>query len=134
MVSPVWWIENKEAPMSNVLGPNETLRQNGSLVSANQAYELRMQGDGNLVLYRKEDGKALWNAWESNRWLVPGERPQVAELKMDKDGNLVIYSQGRAMWDTDTHGPHYTTCLVLQDDGNLVICRLGPAVWSTGTA
>ena len=119
--------------MSNVLGPNETLHQNTSLASANQAYELLMQGDGNLVLYRKADGIMLWNAWESSLWQYPGDHPRAAELKMQDDGNLVIYSEGRAMWDTDTHGPLNTTCLVLQDDGTLVICRFAPVLSLTVT-
>jgi hypothetical protein len=114
--------------MSNVLGPNETLRQNTVLASPNQAYELRMQGDGNLVLFRKADGIALWNAWDSSLWHYPGDHPRAAELKMQDDGNLVIYSEGRAMWDTDTHGPLNTTCLVLPNDGNLAVCRFAPVL------
>ena len=114
--------------MSNILAPNETLHQNSSLASANQAYELRMQDDGNLVLYRKADGVAIWNAWESSLWHYPGDHPRAAELKMQDDGNLVIYSEGRAMWDSDTHGLLNTTYLVLPDDGNLAICRFAPVL------
>ena len=114
--------------MSNMLGPEETLNQNASLFSANKQYELRMQDDGNLVLYRTADKRAIWNAWESTEWQV-ADRPRVAALKMQDDGNLVIYSQGRALWDTDTHGPISTRCLILQDDGKLAIREIGTSLW-----
>lgn len=68
--------------MSSVLGPDETLRQDTSLVSPNQEYELVMQGDGNLVVYRRADSDArtpLWSAWESPQWKYPSDRPRQAE-------------------------------------------------------
>lgn len=50
---------------------------------------------------------------------------------MQDDGNLVIYSQGRAMWESDTHAPFNTSILVLQNDGNLVVYTFGTAQYAT---
>ena len=118
--------------MSNVLGASQTLNQNSSLWSPNRMYELRMQDDGNLVLYRAGQANAVWNAWESN-WKFPGDHPKEAAVKMQNDGNLVIYSHGRPMWESDSHNAETNTySLTLQDDGNLVITDSGTPIWENG--
>jgi cell wall-associated NlpC family hydrolase len=47
-----------------------------------------MQGDGNLVVYRR--GKAIWSSRTNHH--------AGAILDMQDDGNLVIYWKGRALW------------------------------------
>src|SRR5690349_19718673 len=114
--------------MSNILGPDQTLKQGDSLSSSDQAYELRMQTDGNLVLYRKAGNQPLWNAWDSAQWKTPGVHPQPVHLTMEKDGNLVIYGPVGSLWETDTHGAEtYSSLLVIQNDGNLVLYDFGPS-------
>ena len=118
--------------MSNVLGPSQTLNQNNSLRSSSGMYELRMQDDGNLVLYRAGQANAVWNAWESN-WKFPGDHPNEAAVKMQDDGNLVIYSHGRAMWESNSSNAITNTySLTLHDDGNLVITDSGNPIWENG--
>jgi hypothetical protein len=109
--------------MSNILGPSETLSSNQSLLSKHNNYELRMQGDGNLVLY--QSGQARWSS---------GTQSAGARLVMQDDGNMVIYSAGnQAIWESDTH--HQASrgvnrwFLSLQDDGNLVLYEYGPVAW-----
>jgi hypothetical protein len=80
--------------MANVLGPGESLRPGQSLFSTNMAYELRLQGDGNMVLYRVADWKPLW--WSKT------EGRLISALTMQLDGNLVIYRQGPSAWSTGT--------------------------------
>jgi len=111
--------------MANVLGPGESLRPGLSLFSNNMAYELRMQGDGNLVLYRMRDWKALW--WSKTEGNV------VSALTMQLDGNLVLYGVRGPIWSSNAHGGPDVSYLVLQDDGNLVIYRQGPMAWNAGT-
>jgi hypothetical protein len=89
------------------------------------AYELRLQGDGNLVLYRIADWKPLW--WSKT------EGRLISAVTMQLDGNLVMYGAGEAVWSSNTYGGPDVSHLVLQDDGNVVIYRQGPAAWSTGT-
>lgn len=95
---------------------------------------LIMQSDGNLVLYRKRDGAALWSSGSRGN---PG-----AYAVMQADGNLVVYLPGRsdpagALWSSLTWGnPGALT--IMQDDGNLVVYRPGHrdpggALWSSGT-
>jgi len=53
----------------NQLKTNETLLEGSNLVSSNQKYELRMQPDGNLVLYRnsvKPKKKPYWASETNN--------------------------------------------------------------------
>jgi len=110
--------------MSNVLGPGESLRPGESLFSTNRVYELRLQADGNLVLYRTTDWRALWSSRTQGR--------SVSALFMQLDGNLVLYDGGEAVWATRSYGPAISS-LVLQDDGNVVIYRQGPVAWNTHT-
>ena len=117
--------------MSNVLGPSDVLKQNESLWSSNRAYELRLQADGNLVVYQADTKQSVWNAWTSGRWMYPGQQLPATHLTMEPDGNLVLYGAQGSLWDTDTHGPMNTRCLVLQDDGNLAVRVIGVALWQS---
>ena len=84
-----------------------------SLQTANGAYKLILQNDGNLVLYNTSTGTALWY---SN---THGE--SVAYLAMQADGNLVLYgTNGQALWDSNTEGSG-NNALVLQEDGTLAL-------------
>ena len=51
-----------------------------------------MQGDGNLVLYDKND-RAIW---------ASGTSGPNTQLILQNDNNLVIYSNGNALWATGT--------------------------------
>ncbi len=95
--------------------------------SCNGRYLLAHQHDGNLVLYRTDNG--LRALWASN---TAGRTSQV--LVMQGDGNLVLYSPDRALWHAGTHN-HPGSVAYVQDDGNLVIYAPGSkALWSTNTA
>ncbi|MCQ4044856.1 hypothetical protein ACFOSC_17465 [Streptantibioticus rubrisoli] len=97
---------------------------------------LVMQRDGNLVMYRKRDGKVIWSSGTHGH---PG-----AYADMQSDGNLVIYrpgggpSTGGALWSTGTRG-HSGAYAIMQDDGNLAIYKrgggpsTGGALWASNT-
>lgn len=91
--------------------------------------ELRMQADGNLVIY----STASTVLWETGTGGHPG-----SELVMEPDGNLVLYSgpEPQVLWQSGTGADdHAGAELVMQKDGNLVI-KLPPvrkAIWATGT-
>jgi len=92
------------------------------LSSGDGRYKLRMQGDGNLVLYNSS-GHAIW---ATNR--LGGQFAVV-----QGDGNLVVYaSDGRPLWASNTAGSGANR-LVVQSDGNLVLYSPTRAVWATGT-
>jgi hypothetical protein len=98
-----------------------------------KTHELKMQPDGNLVLYkfkRDSGGKITErNAlWASNTGDRPGSRAE-----FQKDGNLVVYDiRERAMWASGSSGQGATE-MKLQSDGNLVIYAGDRAVWASGT-
>ncbi len=106
------------------LQADDQLKTGESLVSTNSRVRLIMQPDGNVVLYRSEDGRAMW---ASNTDGQP-----VDHLVMQGDGNLVAYSpDGQAFWASNTDG-NPGASVVLQDDGNLVIYGGdGSALWAS---
>lgn len=94
-----------------------------SLTSCDGRFDLVMQGDGNLVLYK--GGQALWNTQTHGH---PG-----AQAFFQDDGNLVVYSAGMSpLWSSETFG-HPNAVLAVQDDGNLVIYDGTTPLWYTGT-
>ena len=102
-----------------------TLSFTGEILSS-RALSFIYQSDGNLVLYRNRDGRALWASNTSGR-------PSGVCI-MQQDGNLVIYAPGgRALWASNTAG-NPGSRLVVQGDGNVMIYRPdGRAVWATNT-
>ncbi|MFE2141031.1 hypothetical protein ACFXA3_04615 [Streptomyces sp. NPDC059456] len=93
-----------------------------------------MQKDGNLVIYRKSDGKAIWSTG------TYGAKYRV-DLTMDPKGDLILRERDRAetlRWHSNTEGSKGAFAL-LQDDGNFVVYKKtggpdkGGALWDTGT-
>ncbi|MCU7823528.1 hypothetical protein [Kitasatospora sp. DSM 101779] len=103
----------------------------GQWITSNSVW-LVNQTDGNLVLYRKRDGAALWSTRTSNR-------PSSIAFVSNVTGALYLstVSNGLIGWSTpNLHSPG--AYARVQDDGNLVIYRKGRsdpagALWSTGT-
>jgi len=104
----------------------QQLGTNDQLLSNNGYLNLIMQGDGNLVLYRTQFGRALW---ASNTVGDP-----VTHTIMQADGNLVAYSaNGAACWAAGTQG-HPGAYALLQDDGNFVVYdAANNALWASKT-
>ena len=106
-----------------------------------RAYELEMQDDGNLVLYKYTYSyKSRWPIWSTGTMGSGANR-----FVVQKDGNMVLYRpDGVAVWASNTqywnNGSFYTI-LQLQNDGNLVMYNYyytnqgwnRVAVWATGT-
>jgi hypothetical protein len=93
----------------STLYAGQTLGTGQQLWSPDGAYEVVMQGDGNLVLYHS--GSALWATFTGG--------PNF-HLSMQGDGNLVVYSAGGvAQWNAGTSGSGLYA--VIQVDSNFVI-------------
>ena len=104
------------------------LRPGESMYSANAAFRLVYQTDGNLVVYRIEDGVALWSTRTFGM--------SAGRAVMQRDGNLVLYApDGTVHWSSATHGAAAANgFLTMQSGGNLVITgRAGNVVWATNT-
>ena len=114
-----WWSLGAPTPPPPALPPVFFTQP---LWSPNQAYQMVMQGDGNLVVY-DGGGRATWFTATS----VGG-----SSLVLQGDGNLVMYDPWNApVWTTGTSAPGAT--LQMQNDGNLVLYDgYGTAVWDSG--
>jgi hypothetical protein len=106
----------------SILRPGETLGMGESLISRSGSYELRMQGDGNLVAYR--DG--MRPVWASKTDGHPG-----ATATMQEDGNLVIYLSNSPIFASKTDG-NPGSILRIQNDGNIVIYKDKTPIWKNG--
>lgn len=79
--------------------------------SPDKNYYVVFQGDGNLVVYKK-NGTAIWNSGTCGRG---GNR-----CVLQNDGDLVIYSNAGKIWHTATSGKRNPE-LKLQNDGKLSV-------------
>jgi hypothetical protein len=110
------------------LAANQELKATEQLLAANGKTRLVMQSDGNLVLYRVDNGGVLW---ASGTYGKP-----MTHVLMQPDGNFVGYNNTTtvAYWSSGTYG-HSGASLVLRDDGNLlVVDQSGAQLWATGTS
>lgn len=135
--------------MADTLGCGGSLGPGGSLTAPNCAYNMQMQGDGNLVVRTNTylllsiysisslifmffslsffsffSGFSIFQVYDSGggvHW-QSGTAGTCAggTLTNQGDGNLVIYVNGAACWDTHTDG-HGCSVLAMQVDGNLVM-------------
>lgn len=112
-----------QAVGDHLIQPRAEICRNYAWTSGNGRAILRMQEDGNFVLYK--DGRAVWQA--------PGAWGQGDCAAFQEDGNLVVYDNGgNPLWASDTWGTG--AYLAIQDDGNTVIYdSSGTPVWATDT-
>ncbi len=111
--------------MSSILAPNQSLSVNQAIYSPGMTFELILQSDGNLVLYRRSNWHPLWATGTNGK--------DVMRAIMQTDGNLVLYQfNGSAVWASHTNGQP-GSYLSLQDDGNLVIYKPNTPIWASNT-
>jgi hypothetical protein len=105
----------------------QILRAGEYLSSPNGMYELRVQPDGNLVIYRITSSVTPIWATMTNQY-------RDVWLGNQDDGNLVLYAPGpRPLWATGTNG-RGPSALFMQNDGNLVLRATGNVpTWASNT-
>jgi hypothetical protein len=115
------WASNTAVP-SSTLAANQALRGGQNLTTLDEAFDLKLRTDGNLVLLRKSDGAKLWSSHTSGKGAT--------QALMQADGNFVLYNaSNKAVWSTGTKGSGAVRVTV-QDDGNVVLYKAdGSAVW-----
>jgi|GEM_PF-4060572 len=104
-----------DASGESILRANERLLPNQFLQSANGQYQLLMQGDGNLVIYRLSDRSGRWSTRTAGN---PG-----AYCVMQADANFVVYSAtGRPLYASGARtGPRTDHYLWLTNNGQLLL-------------
>jgi hypothetical protein len=108
------------------LSAGQSLMPGTELLSPMTNYRLRMQWDGNLVMY---SGDGLSAMWSLGTYGQPGNY-----LTMQTDGNLVLYSTAaKAVWSSRSWGTGSANVFRVQDDSNMVVYNGSRAVWWTGT-
>lgn len=115
----------RTVPSCGRLNPRDWRETNGTVTSCDQRFTLAIQGDGNLVLYKKNVG-AIW----ANHVYGSGHT-----LHMQTDGNLTVRDgAGQARWASNTGGKR-GAMLFVQNDGNVVVYdHLRRRLWHTNTA
>ena len=100
------------ASVANRLQPGQRLYPDQSVFSPNGLFQLRYQGDGNLVLYGPS----------GSVWSINHQRPGYADhAEMQADGNFVVYdSDGAVPFDTETQ-THNGAYLTVEDDGDVSV-------------
>lgn len=130
----LWQVEGKSTQTIQPLNSSSYILKKGQLrlnagdaISTQNRY-LIMQNDGNLVLYRFNNGQVGEPLWATGtNW---GHQHHTI---FQEDGNLVVYDQwNNPLWASGTHGSG--SQLILQRDGNLVIYDSGGyAIWASAT-
>jgi hypothetical protein len=115
-------------PALTELLPGGTLRL-GSLSSRSGAFLLVNQDDGDVVIYRAEDGAAVWR---TGTLLEEGLHNLSNRLVLQDSGNLVVFAPtGVQAWNSGTRGRDVQRA-VLSDDGRLMLIGAdGGEVWSS---
>jgi hypothetical protein len=111
----------------NRLPSGASLTVEQAIKSPNGRAMLRMQGDGNLVLYDLGTGAPIWASGTNGKGGVRAD--------MQPDGNFVVYNaQHQPLWASGTDR-HPGAFLAMQDDGNAVVYpSLGlQSLWASGT-
>lgn len=107
-----------------IIAADEGLLTGQAQHSCDGRFTLRVQSDGNLVLYW-EGVRALW---------ASNTRSAGGEAIMQGDGNFVLYAtNGAGLWSSRTSG-HPGARLAVQNDGNVVLYTEGwTPIWATNT-
>ncbi|CAM3400088.1 AbfB domain-containing protein [Aequorivita lipolytica] len=118
-------VRNQSA--NEFLGVTQSLTVNQELVSKNGQYNLILQPDGNLCIYKNKKDFV---------WCTMTNGKNTAQLILQDDGNLCLYNTtGGHIWSTDTYRgdiKEVGSLLVLEDNGILNLYNAnGGVVWSS---
>lgn len=117
---------NAASAQGSVLHNNAVLKAGEGLNSDNGAYQLAMQVDGHLVLYRVADRQPIWYSGQTG--FANGY------LHMQRDRNLVVHrADGSPAWNSRTWSTSVDTnaSLKVTNAGNIELRSGNTVYWST---
>ncbi|ATQ43215.1 hypothetical protein [Caulobacter mirabilis] len=119
---------NGPTATGSIMRPGQVLHPGDELWSDDNRFILRLEHQGNLVLYRNLSGVGRRSLWDSD---THGRLVEVCILY--DDGNLVLAGPNdELVWNSGSHAPG--GYLEVGSDGNLVIWNAqGQAAWHTDT-
>ena len=121
------WSVPSPSPSPDGLWFGEALPAGRSLFSTDREYELLMQTDGNLVLYRRREGRVVW---ASNTFHPSGR----AELVFGQYGELVLRVPGGPVLRDFGTGLKGADRFSVRTDGTLTVTSpFGATLWDTRT-
>ncbi|OQV11781.1 Vascular endothelial growth factor receptor 1 [Hypsibius exemplaris] len=122
-------------PSPSVLRSGDTLSSGNSIKSPNQRHFLSMQGDGNLVLYRK----CKSNSKDKTTWATGREFPGMGHARfaiMAENGDLAISNDIKStiyLWNSSTASQRFSGAhLRVEDSGFVCIKKNGRCLWRSG--
>jgi len=131
---PLWNAGTSWDSHGSALLYGDVLTEGHTLTSVSNNYQLRMQTDGNLVLYNSGNG-VLWNAGKSNSSGCPTGHVCTNYLAMQTDGNLVLYSYDEsnggyltALWSSGSGGTGGQNHLLVGNGGTFTVDTVTGAV------
>jgi len=127
-------LRNTKNVLSGLQSKHFVLAENSPYFSEDGKYFLRMQDDGNLVIYETNVKTDLYNdrpVWHSGTY-SKGSQPYM--LVIENDGEMIIYDEKwNSFWKTETSGKGIQPYnLVLGNDGILkLLDSKGDCLWKT---
>ncbi|OWA51416.1 putative Zinc metalloproteinase nas-14 [Hypsibius exemplaris] len=113
------------------LESDNSLEVGEALWSPDGNVKLSMESDGNLVLYRQCDGRAIW----STNMSYEDERFIPTSITMQADGNLAMYRPGvfYLVWGTNTrHSQFSRAALKVFNEGYFCLYKNEECLWKSG--
>ena len=106
---------------TNTLSAGSTLGEGQTLVSSNNAYELILQSDGNLVIYKTGTASAIWN---TSTLTDPGR-----QLVLGTDGTLkLLDAKSKVVWVPILTTPGKGASVLLTTSGTLELLNASSTV------
>ncbi|OWA51366.1 putative Vascular endothelial growth factor receptor 1 [Hypsibius exemplaris] len=122
------WTSDALTYKCSMLEPGGVLYAGQSIWSPNHAVKLKLQSDGNLVLFRQCDGRSIWESSTTYDHSLPHY------LSMQEDGNLAMFNQNQTLvWSTGTAMARFAgATLHVQNNGTICIRKRGVCLWTSG--
>ncbi|OWA50388.1 putative Zinc metalloproteinase nas-14 [Hypsibius exemplaris] len=113
------------------LESGNSLKVGDALWSPDKNVKLSMESNGNMVLYRQCDGRAIWstNMSYEDQTFTP------TSVTMQADGNLAMYLPQTLflVWSTDTRKPQFSGAgLKVLDGGYFCLFKNNECLWTSG--